>query len=146
MKTAFKDILFILVFAVYWESISQEFWVYDERISRLSLFEAFPAVMILFWLAVFAFSLILSESVYKSVSKSNSIPVFDKTLYVFDILSFGLFGMAFEVILNTLGLVHYSPDLYWTTVPLIHLPINTIAGYFGIGMFVPSTLRTFRNF
>jgi len=145
MKRIFKDLFFILAFAVYWESISSEFWIYDARISKFSLFGAFPAVMILLWYVVFVLSLTLSEGVFKSVTKQDSIPVFDKNLYVFDILAFGLIGMTFEGLLNVFGLLQYSPDLDWTAVPVLRLPINTITGYFGIGMFVPTTLRAFRN-
>lgn len=145
IKRALKDTLFVFAFAVYWEFISTEFWIYDARISRPSFFGGFPLLMILFWLIVFFASLGLSENLYKSVFKRNVIPVFDKALYIFDIITFGVIGTVFEAVLSGLGLVSYSPDLYWTTVPLIHLPINAIAGYFGIGMFVPPTLRSFRN-
>ena len=141
LKTAF----FILFFAVYWESISREFWDYSATIQEITVFRTFPIIMIAFWMAVFSVSLCISEYLFKKIFHAGTIPVFDKKLYILEIFTFGIVGMAFEALLGVLGLLEYNQVLRWTIVPLINIPINSVAGYFGIGMFVPSTLRVFRG-
>jgi len=139
------DIIFILIYAIYWESISTEFWIYDRRIYGYFIFNRFPLSLLVFWAFVFFISLYISETLYKKLTKKTEIPLFDKKLYLLDIIAFGLMGTILEALTYRWNWFEYGVNLHWTFVPIINLPINAIMGYFGIGALIPTTVRFYRS-
>jgi len=139
------NIIFILIFAIYWESISTEFWVYNKKILGDFIFNRFPTYLLFYWTGVFSISLYISETLYKKLTQKTEIPLFDKTLYLLDIIAFGVIGTLPEALSYRFKWFEYSADLHWTFVPLVNLPINAIMGYFGIGALIPTTIRFYRS-
>jgi len=139
------NIIFILVFAIYWESISTEFWVYNKKILGDFVFNRFPTYLLFYWMGIFSISLYISETLYKKLTQKTEIPVFDKKLYLLDIIIFGVIGTIPEALSYRFNWFEYSADLHWTFIPIIHLPINAIMGYFGIGALIPTTVRFYRS-
>lgn len=144
-KIYFSDIIIAFIFGVMWESLSTDFWSYNIKIAEWSFFNVFPIIMILFWIIVLLLSLFISESLYKTIFHKNNIPIFDKRLYLIDILCFGIIGTFLELILYSLGGFDYNQELRWRFFPMIGLPNNAVVGYFGIGIYVPTMIRYYRR-
>ena len=139
------NIIFIFIYAIYWESISTEFWVYNKKILGDFIFNRFPTYLLFYWMGIFSISLYISETLYKKLTQKTEIPIFDKKLYLLDIIAFGVIGTIPEALSYRFNWFEYSADLHWTFIPIINLPINAIMGYFGIGMFIPTTIRFYRS-
>jgi len=144
-KHIILNVIFILLFSIYWESISTEFWVYNRERMGIFLLNHLPVIVLLYWMFVFFVSLFVSEKLYQIITGKQEIPLFDKKLYVLDIISFGIIGTILEALFHTLNWFEYNADLHWSLLPLINLPFNAIAGYFGVGMFIPTTMRYYRK-
>jgi len=144
-KIYFSDIIIALIFGIIWESLSTDFWSYHIKIAEWSFLNIFPVIMILFWMIVLLLSLFISESLYKTFFHQTKIPIFEKRLYLIDILCFGIIGTLLELTLYSLGGFEYNQELRWRMFPLLNLPNNAVVGYFGIGIFIPTMIRYYRR-
>jgi hypothetical protein len=129
-----------IIFALVFPLAMQPIWSYEPESWTVFLSHT-PVFIMLYWLAFIPFSLNFSDWILKTSLKRKPG---DRSPWLFllaDMIIFGLFGMIWEILFITLGVLEHKMGTAFGSLGPMKIPLILLFGYIGLAVFGGQAFR-----